>query len=136
MQAEPTNYLASAVDAYADVPDSSEQAVDTSTTAELESTIGVELNFNAYADHVPPTTHAKRVAKMSDPSLQDFADQALELATLHAELKRLSREYDSAQHAIRQRDHWLQKLRDEIAVARTQAREATRELSEAKALLA
>jgi hypothetical protein len=32
------------------------------------------------------------VVRVSDPSVQDFADQALELAALRAELKRLTRD--------------------------------------------
>lgn len=81
----------------------------------LESTIAIELNFNAFADHCPPTKHARRVGNLDDPSVQDFADQALELATLRAELKRLHREYEAMQQALRLRDSQVEALRERLA---------------------
>jgi FHA domain len=109
------------------------------TAADVESasdTVAIELNFNAFADHCPPTQHAKRVASHNDPSVQDFADQALELATLRAELKRLTRDYDALRHAVRIRDMRLQTLQDELAASRARFRDTTRELSEAQSRLA
>lgn len=105
---------------------------ETTTAAEhiadlgLSSTIAIELNFNAFADHVPPDKHAKRVARIDDPSVQDFADQALELAALRAELKRLHHEYDNLQNAVRLRDTWLKTLREELAAVQAQLRDAQR----------
>jgi pSer/pThr/pTyr-binding forkhead associated (FHA) protein len=95
-------------------------------------TIAIELNFNAFADNVPPTQHARRVASNSDPSVQDFADQALELAALRAELKRLTRDYDAVRHTLRLRDMRLQAMQDELSSARTQLRNMTRQLTEAR----
>jgi len=80
--------------------------------------VSIELDFNAYADNVPVNRHAKRVISSTDPSVQDFADQALELAALRAELKRLTRDYEALQLAMRSRDGRVQKLQDELAVAR------------------
>jgi FHA domain len=100
---------------------------------EVESspeTIAIELNFNAFADNVPPTQHAKRVASNSDPSVQDFADQALELAALRAELKRLTRDYDAVRHTLRLRDMRLQTMQEELSAARTQLRSMTRQPTE------
>jgi hypothetical protein len=38
--------------------------------AALENTVSIELNFKAFADHVSPTEHAKRVTSHLDPSIQ------------------------------------------------------------------
>lgn len=81
-------------------------------------TVSIELNFNAFADHCPPTQHARRVARATDPSVQDFADQALEVAALRMELKRLNRECDALRHAVQVRDARLQLLRDKARLAR------------------
>ena len=91
--------------------------------ASADETISIELNFNAFADDVPPTEHAKRVANYNDPSIQDFADQALELAALRAELKRLQRDYDALLYTMRLRDVRLQTLQDQLASARSAKRE-------------
>jgi len=99
-------------------------------------TISIELNFNAFADDVPPNRHARRIAQPSDPSVQDFADQALELAALRAELKRLTRDYETLQNALRIRDMRLQALQDELAVARSGLRNTTQQLSDAQSQLA
>lgn len=99
-------------------------------------TVAIELNFNAFADHVPPTRHARREAKPSDPSLQDFADQALELATLRAEVKRLTRDYELSQNALRVREMRLHALHEELATARRELRNTTQQLSVAQTQLA
>jgi FHA domain len=87
-----------------------------------DETVSIELDFNAFADHVPPTQHARRVASATDPSVQDFADQALELATLRAELKRLNRDYEALQHTVQMRDMRLQALQDQLRSMRAQDR--------------
>jgi hypothetical protein len=102
--------------------------------AALEGTVSIELNFKAFADHVPPTAHAKRVTSHLDPSIQDFADQALELATLRAEIKRLTRDYDAMVLTVQRRDQHLQAMRAEVSNTRAQLRDATRQLSEARAI--
>lgn len=90
-------------------------------------TISIELNFNAFADNVPPSKHAKRAPNYGDPSVQDFADQALELAALRAELKRLTRDYESVKRQLRMRDSRLDALRRELASAQAQLREARKQ---------
>jgi hypothetical protein len=92
-----------------------------------DSTIHIELNFNAFADDVPPTQHAKRAPSYTDPSVQDFADQALELAALRAELNRLTRDYDALLYTLQLRDARLQRLQDQLALARSTAQDARRE---------
>lgn len=92
-----------------------------SIVATSEAIVEVELNFNAFADHVPPTQHAKRVATGFDPSIQDFADQALEVSTLRAELNRLGRECDSLRKTLRLRESLVQTLREQLAAARAAA---------------
>jgi len=105
-------------------------AIDPRNAGENDETVSIELNFKAFSDHSPPTRHARRVANYTDPSVQDFADQALELAALRAELKRLTRDYDALQQAVRVRDLRLQLLQDQLASLRGQARNATREAPE------
>jgi hypothetical protein len=78
--------------------------------------VEVELNFNAFADHVPPTQHARRAANQFDPSIQDFADQALEVAALRAELNRLARERNALQTTVQQRDSLVQRLREKLSL--------------------
>jgi hypothetical protein len=92
-----------------------------SIVAASEAVVEVELNFNAFADHVPPTQHAKRVATGFDPSIQDFADQALEVSALRAELKRLSRECDALRKTLRLRESLVQTLRDQLSSSRAAA---------------
>jgi hypothetical protein len=61
-----------------------EQSVATTqdlAVAETDGTVSIELNFKAFADDVPIHRHAKRTSSYGDPSIQDFADQALEHAT-------------------------------------------------------
>jgi pSer/pThr/pTyr-binding forkhead associated (FHA) protein len=89
-------------------------------------TVSIELDFKAFADHVPPTQHAKRAPGHGDPSVQDFADQALELATLRAELQRLTRDYEILQQQAVAREARLDALRAELTATRTQLREASR----------
>lgn len=97
--------------------------------ADIEPSIGptaagiveVELNFNAFADHVPPTQHAKRVATGFDPSIQDFADQALEVSALRAEVNRLARECDALRRTVRLRESLVQTLREQLASSRAAA---------------
>ncbi|HEY5808420.1 MAG TPA: FHA domain-containing protein [Povalibacter sp.] len=84
-------------------------------------TITLELNFKAFADHTPPTEHARRVASHNDPSVQDFADQALELATLRAEVKRLTRDFEGLQIAVSVRDRRIERLHEQLAFARREA---------------
>ena len=91
--------------------------------------ISIELDFNAYADNVPATRHARRVVSNTDPSVQDFADQALELAALRAELKRLTRDYEVLQLALRSRDMRLQKLHDELVQVRIKSSDGTHQSS-------
>src|SRR5262245_51667802 len=86
-------------------------------------TVSIELNFNAFADDTPPTQHARRIARSTDPSVQDFADQILELATLRMELKRLTRECDALRHAVRQRDVRLQSLQEKLRQSGSDAAE-------------
>lgn len=92
-----------------------------SIDARSEAVVEVELNFNAFADHVPPTQHAKRVATHFDPSIQDFADQALEVAALRAELRRLSRDCDALRNTIHLRDSLVQTLREQLSLLRAPA---------------
>ena len=94
--------------------------------AEGVDTVSIELNFKAFADNVPSSQHATRAAQYSDPSIQDFADQALELATLRAEVKRLTRDYELVLQQVRVRDSRLNALLDELSSARAQLREAQR----------
>ena len=82
--------------------------------AASEAVVEVELDFNAFADHVPPTQHAKRVATDFDPSIQDFADQALEVSALRAELKRLTRDCDALRETVRHRESLVQTLREQL----------------------
>jgi len=91
--------------------------------SETDGTVSIELNFKAFADNVPTTQHAKRTSRLDDPSIQDFADQALELATLRAELKRLSRDYEILQQQAAAREARLDDLRRELTAARMQLRE-------------
>ena len=83
--------------------------------------VELELNFNAFADHVPPTQHAKRVATGFDPSIQDFADQALEVSALRAELNRIGRECDALRKNLRLRESLVQTLREQLAASRAAA---------------
>ena len=83
--------------------------------------VELELNFNAFADHVPPTQHAKRVATGFDPSIQDFADQALEVSALRAELNRIGRECDALRKTLRLRESLVQTLREQLAASRAAA---------------
>jgi hypothetical protein len=92
--------------------------------AESDETISIELDLQAFADHVPETHHAIRVARLSDPSVQDFADQALELAALRAELKRLTRDYEVLQHRLDMREKRLQVLQQELSALRAHSRQA------------
>jgi hypothetical protein len=85
--------------------------------------VSIELNFKAFADNVPATRHAKRALGPGDPSIQDFADQVLELATLRAELKRLSHDYEVAQKQAVEREARLEALRQELHEARMQLRD-------------
>jgi hypothetical protein len=105
-------------------------AIDPDNAGENDETVCIELNFKAFSDHSPPTRHARREARSTDPSIQDFADQALELAALRAELKRLTRDYDALQQAVRVRDLRLQVLQEQLASLRGQTRNATREAPE------
>jgi hypothetical protein len=91
---------------------------------ESDETVSIELDLKAFADHVPETHHAIRVARVSDPSVQDFADQALELAALRAELKRLTRDYEVLQHRLEMREKRLQMLQQELSAVRARSREA------------
>jgi len=90
-------------------------------------TVSIELDFKAFADHVPPTEHARRAPGHGDPSVQDFADQALELAALHAELNRLARSHEILQQQALAREARLDALRAELSSTRKQLREALRE---------
>jgi hypothetical protein len=85
--------------------------------------VSIELNFKAFADNVPATRHAKRALGPGDPSIQDFADQVLELAALRAELKRLSHDYEVAQRQAAEREARLEALRKELQEARLQLRD-------------
>src|SRR4051812_34176510 len=89
--------------------------------APSEAVVEVELDFNAFADHVPPTQHAKRVASDFDPSIQDFADQALEVSALRAELKRLTRDCDALRETVRLRESLVQTLREQLSSSRAAA---------------
>ena len=99
--------------------------------SETDGTVSIELNFKAFADNVPANQHAKRAPTYGDPSLQDFADQALELAALRAELKRLMRDYEIVQQQAAAREARLDELRHELTSLRMQLREARRQQSEA-----
>jgi hypothetical protein len=65
-----------------------------------------------------------------DPSIQDFADQALELATLRAELKRLARDYENPATASGGPRGALDDLRRELTAARMQLREERQQQSQ------
>jgi hypothetical protein len=94
--------------------------------AEEAGTVSIELNFKAFADNVPTTEHARRAPGYGDPSLQDFADQALELAALRAEVKRLAHDYEMLRRQAQVREARLDTLRTELTSTRMQLREATR----------
>ena len=98
--------------------------------SETDGTVSIELNFKAFADNVPTHQHAKRKSSYGDPSIQDFADQALELATLRAELKRLSRDYEILQQQAAAREARLDDLRRELTAARMQLREERHQQSQ------
>jgi hypothetical protein len=99
--------------------------------SETDGTVSIELNFKAFADNVPTNQHAKRAPGRGDPSVQDFADQALEFAALRAELKRLMRDFEMLQQQAAVREARLDELRRELTSARMQLREARREQSQA-----
>jgi hypothetical protein len=98
--------------------------------SETDGAVSIELNFKAFADNVPTHQHAKRKSSYGDPSIQDFADQALELATLRAELKRLSRDYEILQQQATAREARLDDLRRELTAARMQLREERHQQSQ------
>lgn len=106
------------------------KAVDPADAIENDDTVFIELNFKAFADNVPTNMHAKRRPASSDPSIQDFADQALELAALRAELKRLRRDYGVVQHQVRSRDTQLDALRRELSLTRATLRGTARSESQ------
>jgi hypothetical protein len=92
--------------------------------AEEAGTVSIELNFKAFADNVPTSQHAKRAPVHGDPSVQDFADQALELAALRAELKRLAHDYELVRQQALAREARLDAVRHELTATRMQLREA------------
>lgn len=98
--------------------------------SETDGTVSIELNFKAFADNVPTNQHARRASRYDDPSIQDFADQALELAALRAELKRLARDYEILQLQAAARETRLEELRRELAAARMQLREERHQQSQ------
>jgi hypothetical protein len=98
--------------------------------AEEAGTVSIELNFKAFADNVQTTQHAKRAPVQGDPSVQDFADQALEIAALRAELKRLAHDYEALQRKALLREARLDELRKELTAARRQLRELGRQSQE------
>jgi FHA domain-containing protein len=98
--------------------------------SETDGTVSIELNFKAFADDVPTHRHAKRTSSYGDPSIQDFADQALELAALRAELKRLARDYETLQQQAAAREARLDELRRELTAARMQLREERQQQSQ------
>ena len=98
--------------------------------SETDGTVSIELNFKAFADNVPTHQHARRKSSYGDPSIQDFADQALELATLRAELKRLARDYEILQQQAAAREARLDDLRRELTAARMQLREERQQQSQ------
>lgn len=98
--------------------------------AEEAGTISIELNFKAFADNVPTSQHARRAPLHGDPSVQDFADQALELAALRAEVRRLTHDYGVLQQQAVVREARLDTLRRELSAARMQLREAKRQSQE------
>lgn len=100
--------------------------MDYAATAE-DGTVSIELNFKAFADNVPTSQHAKRAPLQGDPSVQDFADQALELATLRAELRRLAHDHDVLQRQALVREARLHELRKELSATRKQLRELGRQ---------
>jgi pSer/pThr/pTyr-binding forkhead associated (FHA) protein len=99
--------------------------------SETDGTVSIELNFKAFADGVPTHQHAKRAPGRGDPSIQDFADQALEFAALRAELKRLMRDYEVLQQQAAAREARLDELRRELTATRAQLREERRQQSQA-----
>ena len=125
-----TTHLAPPLVAGADAPSSI--GVDPTTgVAEDAGIVSIELNFKAFADNVPTTEHARRTPNHDDPSVQDFADQVLELATLRAELKRFAREHEILQRQARLREAGMDALRRELSSARAQLRQALRQQSQA-----
>jgi hypothetical protein len=105
----------------------------TANVAEDAGTVSIELNFKAFADDVPTTEHARRTPNHGDPSIQDFADQLLELAALRAELKRLTRDHEILQQQARLRETRMNALSRELSSARMQLRQARRQQSQATA---
>jgi FHA domain len=105
----------------------------TAVVAEDAGTVSIEFNFKAFADDVPTTEHARRQPNYGDPSIQDFADQVLELAALRAELKRLARDYEILRQQARSREAGMDVLRRELSSARAQLRQARRQQSQATA---
>ena len=111
-----------------------EQSVATApdlAVSETDGTISIELNFKAFADNVPTHQHAKRAPSYGDPSIQDFADQALEFAALRAELKRLTRDHEILQQQAAAREVRIDELRRELTTVRMQLREAQRQQPQA-----
>jgi hypothetical protein len=100
--------------------------MDSAAASEEAGTVSIELNFKAFADNVPLSQHARRAPSHGDPSVQDFADQALELAALRAELKRLAHDYEILQQQAVVREARLDALRSELTTTRLQLREALR----------
>jgi hypothetical protein len=101
--------------------------------SEDAGTVSIEFNFKAFADNVPTTEHARRQPSYRDPSVQDFADQALELAALRAELKRLARDHEILQQQASSREARMDALRRELSSARAELRRALRQQPQATA---
>ncbi len=105
----------------------------TANVAEDAGTVSIELNFKAFADDVPTTEHARRAPNHGDPSIQDFADQLLELAALRAELKRLTRDHEILRQQARVREARMVAFSRELSSARVQLRQARGQQSQATA---
>jgi len=111
-------------------PNSVIQQDASAAVADEAGTVSIELNFKAFADNVPPTEHARRAPGHGDPSLQDFADQALELATLRAELKRLAHDCQMLQRQAQVREARFDAMRTELTSTRMQLRATKRHQSQ------
>lgn len=100
--------------------------------AEPESTLYVEVDIEQFAaQSMAQAAPAEAATTSSDPAVQ-----ALELAAVRAEVKRYTREAEDLQRAVRLRDSWLAKARDENTAAQDQIRTLTRQLSEAQSRVA
>jgi hypothetical protein len=124
-------------DASADQPSSSESAkraaqVQPAPAMTSDGTTYVEVDIDVMASELQPTVAvAEGIAVV--PESSDQATQALELAAVRAELRRVMRDQEELQRSLRLRDGWLQGLREELDTAQSQLHTVRGELNDARA---